>query len=70
MQAALEKALAAQLRTALSKPIQEGFRTTFQTTLIPAFEGACQTMFSQVRLALLPCTKTMLCGSSVALMPK
>jgi enhancer of mRNA-decapping protein 4 len=50
MQASLEKALAVQLRTALTKPLQEGFRTSFQSTLIPAFEGACQTMFSQVLL--------------------
>ncbi|BDA40748.1 probable enhancer of mRNA-decapping protein 4 [Coccomyxa sp. Obi] len=49
LQGALEKALTAQLRAALPKPLQDSFRTTFQSTLIPAFEGACQTMFSQVQ---------------------
>ena len=48
-QASLEKALTVQLRGALSKPLQENFRTSFQQQLVPAFEGACQSMFSQVK---------------------
>ena len=48
VQAALERSLAAQLRTAVAQPLQDGFRASFQATLLPAFESACQTMFSQV----------------------
>ena len=48
VQAALERSLAAQLRTAVAQPLQDGFRASFQGTLLPAFESACQTMFSQV----------------------
>ena len=44
----LEKALANQLRMALAKPLQDGFAASFQHQIIPAFEKACQTMFSQV----------------------
>ena len=40
--------MAAQLRTAVAQPLQDGFRASFQGTLLPAFESACQTMFSQV----------------------
>lgn len=40
--------MAVQLRAALAKPLQDSFRASFQGTIIPAFEGACQTMFSQV----------------------
>ena len=36
------------MRGALAQPLQEGFRAAFQDTLVPAFESACQTMFSQV----------------------
>ena len=48
VQAALERSLTAQLRTAVAQPLQDGFRASFQGTLLPAFESACQTMFSQV----------------------
>jgi len=51
MQESLEGALQGQLRTALTKPMQDNFRTSFQELLLPSFEGACQSMFSQVRLA-------------------
>ncbi len=37
-----------QMRSALAQPLQESFKAAFQGTLLPAFEGACQTMFSQV----------------------
>ena len=47
VQAALEQSLTAQLRTAVAQPLQDGFRASFQGTLLPAFESACQTMFSQ-----------------------
>ena len=50
VQAALERALAAQMRGAVAQPLQEAFRASFQGTLVPAFESACQTMFSQVAL--------------------
>ena len=51
MQAALEAALAAQLRGgALSVPLQEAFTNAFQRTLVPAFEAACQSMFAQAGL--------------------
>ena len=49
LQASLERALAAQLKLALAKPLQEGFRTSFQQQVLPAFEAACQNMFAQVR---------------------
>ena len=48
VQAALERALAAQMRGAVAQPLQEAFHASFQGTLVPAFESACQTMFSQV----------------------
>ena len=48
VQAALERALAAQIGGAVAQPLQEGFRASFQGTLVPAFESACQAMFSQV----------------------
>ena len=48
VQAALERSLAAQMRGAMAQPLQECFRASFQGTLVPAFESACQTMFSQV----------------------
>ncbi len=50
VQAALERALAAQMHNAVAQPLQDGFRASFQGTLLPAFESACQTMFSQVQL--------------------
>lgn len=51
VQAALEAALAAQLRGgALSVPLQEAFTNAFQRTLVPAFEAACQSMFAQAGL--------------------
>lgn len=31
---------------------QEAFRTSFQKSLLPAFEGACQSMFAQINGAL------------------
>lgn len=46
----LEKSLAGQLKLALRQPLQEGFRSSFQQQLIPAFEAACQNLFSQVAL--------------------
>ena len=36
------------MRGAVAQPLQEAFRAAFQGTLVPAFESACQTMFSQV----------------------
>ena len=48
VQSSLEKALASQLRSAMAKPIQDNFRSSFQQQLLPAFENACQAMFSQV----------------------
>ena len=48
LQDSLEGALQGQLRTALTKPMQDNFRASFQQLLLPAFEGACQSMFSQV----------------------
>jgi enhancer of mRNA-decapping protein 4 len=53
MQESLEGALQGQLGTALTKPMQDNFRSSFQQLLLPAFEGACQSMFSQVQHALL-----------------
>lgn len=55
VQAALERALATQMRSALAQPLQESFKASFQGTLLPAFEGACQTMFSQVILPFRSC---------------
>ena len=49
LRAALEAALAAQLRGALAAPLQEAFGAAFQRTLVPAFEAACQAMFAQAR---------------------
>ena len=53
LQAPMEKALAAQLKVALKQPLQDGFRTSFQQLLLPAFDAACQSLFSQVPLSLL-----------------
>ena len=47
-QGSLEKALDVQLKGALARPLQDSLRSSFQNQLLPAFEAACQTMFSQV----------------------
>lgn len=44
----MEKALVGQLKAALTKPMQDGFRASFQQHVLPAFESACQSMFAQV----------------------
>lgn len=57
LQPTIEKALSAQLTRALQKPLQEGFRNSFQQLVLPAFEAACQNLFSQVSPQQgLPCT--------------
>ena len=48
LQAALEKALGSQLKATLRQPLQDSFRNGFQQQLLPAFEAACQSLFSQV----------------------
>lgn len=48
LQASVEKSLAAHLRPAMTKPLQDGFRSSFQQHVLPAFEAACRTMFTQV----------------------
>lgn len=47
LQQALELALGSHLQAALQAPLQTAFRSSFEQRLIPAFEGACQSMFSQ-----------------------
>ena len=47
LQQALESALGNHLQAALQTPLQTAFRSSFEQRLIPAFEGACQSMFSQ-----------------------
>ena len=47
LQQALELALGSHLQAALQTPLQTAFRSSFEQRLIPAFEGACQSMFSQ-----------------------
>lgn len=49
LQSSLEKALSAQLKAALRTPLKESFRTSFEQQLLPAFDAACQNLFSQVR---------------------
>lgn len=48
----LEKALSASLASQLAKPLQDSFRSAFQKSLLPAFEGACQSMFGQINSSL------------------
>ena len=52
VRASLDKALPTAVASALAKPAQEAFRTAFSKTLVPAFEGACQSMFVQLNGAL------------------
>ncbi|KAK9805896.1 hypothetical protein WJX73_002358 [Symbiochloris irregularis] len=49
MQSCLEKALNVQLKAALRAPLKESFRTSFEQQLLPAFDAACQNLFSQVQ---------------------
>ena len=49
--AGLDKAVAPAVATGLAKPLQEALRTSFSKELLPAFEGATQTMFQQINAA-------------------
>lgn len=48
LKAALEASLGSQLQHALARPLQDSFTASFQHQLMPAFEGACRDMFTQV----------------------
>ncbi len=48
----LEKQLGGAVAGALAKPLQDAFRGAFQKQLLPAFEGACQSMFGQIHSSL------------------
>lgn len=48
LKAALEASLGSQLQHALARPLQDSFTASFQQQLMPAFEGACRDMFTQV----------------------
>ena len=51
VKASVDKALPAALAAGLAKPVAEGFRASFSKQLVPAFEGACQSMFLQINNA-------------------
>ena len=44
----LDKQLSNSVQQGLAKPIQESFKQSFLKQIVPAFESACQTMFSQL----------------------
>lgn len=48
LKAALQASLGSQLQHALARPLQDSFTASFQQHLMPAFEGACRDMFTQV----------------------
>lgn len=48
----LKTALPSAVGTGMAKPMQESFKKSFEKQLIPAFEQAVQSMFSQMNLAL------------------
>ena len=45
----MDKALAAQVPSALQKALPGHFEAAFQKVILPGFEAACQTMFKEVR---------------------